>query len=53
MSKVPFWAEVAIDLLPSEAGGRQTSLNIIHDCSEFLGLKPSEVGWFSYPALPL
>lgn len=25
----------------------------VHDFSEFLGLKPSEEGWFSYPALPL
>jgi len=25
----------------------------IHDFSEFLGMKPSEEGWFSYPALPL
>ena len=25
----------------------------IHDFSEFLGVTPSEEGWFSYPALPL
>lgn len=25
----------------------------VHDFSEFLGMKPSEDGWFSYPALPL
>lgn len=25
----------------------------IHDFSEFLGIRPSEKGWFSYPALPL
>jgi len=25
----------------------------VHDFSEFLGMKPSEEGWFSYPALPL
>ena len=25
----------------------------VHDFSEFLGIKPSEEGWFSYPALPL
>ena len=25
----------------------------VHDFSEFLGMKPSEEGWFSYPSLPL
>ena len=25
----------------------------IHDFSEFLGMRPSEEGWFSYPSLPL
>ena len=25
----------------------------VHDFSEFLGMKPSKEGWFSYPALPL
>jgi len=25
----------------------------VHDFSEFLGLKPSDEGWFSYPSLPL
>ena len=25
----------------------------VHDFSEYLGIRPSEEGWFSYPALPL
>jgi len=38
----------------SDEGTLRNLLHLyIHDFSEFLGMKPSEEGWFSYPALPL
>jgi predicted acetyltransferase len=46
-----------VTLVPASKSDESTIKNLlhlyIHDFSEFLGLKPSEEGWFSYPALPL
>jgi len=46
-----------VALIPASKHDENTLKNLlhlyIHDFSEFLGLKPSEEGWFSYPALPL
>jgi predicted acetyltransferase len=38
----------------SDEGTLRNLLHLyIHDFSEFLGMKPSDDGWFAYPALPL
>jgi predicted acetyltransferase len=46
-----------VALVPASKSDESTIKNLlhlyVHDFSEFLGLKPSEEGWFSYPALPL
>jgi predicted acetyltransferase len=46
-----------VDLVRASKSDESTLKNLlhlyIHDFSEFLGMKPSEEGWFSYPALPL
>jgi len=46
-----------VTLVPASKGDESTLENLlhlyIHDFSEFLGLKPSKEGRFSYPALPL
>jgi len=46
-----------VALVPASKSDENTLKNLlhlyVHDFSEFLGLKPSAEGWFSYPALPL
>ena len=48
---------MSIGLVRASRSDESTLKNLlhlyIHDFSEFLGMKPSEEGWFSYPALPL
>ena len=46
-----------VDLVRASKSDQPTLENLlhlhVHDFSEFLGMTPSEQGWFSYPRLPL
>ena len=55
--QVPSVPPVNVVLVRAAKSDDRTLANLlhlyVHDFSELLGMKPSEEGWFSYPALPL